>query len=302
MTEYFYPSPARNNGAVSITEHQDLGKYWAATGVWSGLGVSISGSSLVMSSGEAHILGMRYVNTASVTVPVPTNAAQRIGRLVLRLDRDAGTITPTLLLSAGEPALRHTATEWDLPLIRTVVPANSAPSTVVGQAPTVPRPPVLVTPTTKPGMNGTPAPSLYQVIVNNGLPEYWNGASWVRWLDPLPTWSPFSSFHNGASDVGGSLAARHTRRPDGSVHLEGAIRIPSPNGIDNGLVVARVPVTYAPSPALIVRSVRGSNNELYRLQIRKDNPDTCSLINDSGRGLVAGGFIELGGVSWFPAQ
>src|SRR5690242_9588896 len=95
------------------------------------LGLTVSGLTITMALGRAHVRGAGYERTGtafSYAVPANTNATlARIDRLVLRRDLAAKTVTPTFLqgtpaATPAAPALTQSddpavsSGQWDLPL------------------------------------------------------------------------------------------------------------------------------------------------------------------------------------------
>jgi hypothetical protein len=105
------------------------------------LALTVSGLTISMGLGRAHVRGAGYERTGtawSYDVPANTATSPRVDRLVLRRSLAAQTVVPAVL--QGTPAATPTAPAvtqaddgvWELPLFRWTTPANSgAPLTGV---------------------------------------------------------------------------------------------------------------------------------------------------------------------------
>jgi len=98
------------------------------------LGLTVSGLTVTMALGRAHVRGAGYERTGtawSTTLATNTNANPRIDRLVLRRDLAAKTVLPVILqgtpaVSPAVPALTQAEDGvWDLPLHRWQTPGGS---------------------------------------------------------------------------------------------------------------------------------------------------------------------------------
>lgn len=149
MTESYFPFDSGPGAFVTESEWAKMASRWLPTGVMDGelgeLAVSTdsSGMDVQVAAGKAWIEGHWYESDAIKTLAIAAAHATlaRWDRVVLRIDWTNDTIetavvTGTAASSPSDPALTQSATIWEIPIARVVVPAAAVdilPANIVDQ-------------------------------------------------------------------------------------------------------------------------------------------------------------------------